>query len=264
MGPSLEDERRRHRFARVVATASVVAVVVVVVVVWFVGLLGREVVRDGATRQAGAGAAANGLAVQQTGRPDPQLLAEAVVEEDQPGLRLQLPIRREAITGIGYSPRRERDVLELRPTGHRANLSWGRRTLERFLSTSPPGDLTWFRLDDGTPQMVTIGAAEGAEVYAPIDGTIIAISDYRLSGEAHGVLVQIQPLGDAQTVVVMRNIDAAADLEVGIKVSEGATRMGRVRDMEGAIDAPLSGYTHDSGSGAEMYVLRVASDGASL
>lgn len=259
MGPSLEEERRRHRVARLVALSSVAAVVVVVLLVWIVGLLGREVVNgtsDTGSAVTGSATAAT-AAVEKTGPPDPQTIAEAVVEEDRPGLRLQLPIRREAITGIGFGPRREANVIELEPSGTRSNTSWLRRATQRFLSTTPASELRWFRLEDGAPSMTTIGALPGTEVYAPIDGTVQAISPYVIDGERRGGLIQLQPTGDGQTLVVLRNIDADEELEVGTTVKQSVTRLGLVRDMEGAIEAPLAAYTHDSGSGVELYVLSI-------
>ncbi|MCW2925391.1 MAG: hypothetical protein JWM98_2795 [Thermoleophilia bacterium] len=258
MGPSLEEERRRHRTARLVATASVVVVAAIVLLVWLVGLLGREVVSDGSGRSAAAADRTPGAqaVVQGSGSPAPQTLAEAVVDEGTAGLRLQLPIRREAITGIGYLPRDEAGVIELRPTGERANNSWLRRTTQRFLSTAPAGNLRWYRLEEGTPSMVIVGAQPGSEVYAPIDGKVVAITDYELSGEVRGSIIQLQPVGDAQTSVVLRNLDAASDLDVGTTVSRRVTRIGTVHDMSGVLEAPLATYTHDSGSGVDMYVLR--------
>lgn len=253
MGPSLDEERRRHRHARVIAAAGVVLVTAVLVVVWLVGLVGREVVRD----DAGAGGAASAVAPSlPVGPPEPQRLAEAVLGRDEPGLRLQLPIHRDAVTGVGFGSRDVADVVELDPAGERANLSWGRRVLDRFLSTDPPGDLSWFQLDGETPTMVTIGAAAGTDAYAPIEGRVLAIVPHRVSGERHGDVVQLQPLGDAQTVIVLRNLDADPQLQVGQAVSEGATRIGTVRDLQGAVEAPLAAFTHDSGSGIDLYVTR--------
>lgn len=192
MGPSLEEERRRHRTARLVAVASVVAVAAVVLLVWLVGMLGRE-----------------------------------------PG------------------------VIELEPTGTRANTSFLRRATQRFLSTSPSSDLRWYRLDEGAPSMVVVGALPGTEVYAPIDGSVESISDYELDGEVRGQLIELQPTGDGQTILVLRNLDADVDLEVGTTVTQSVTRLGTVRDMEGAIEAPLAAYTHDTGSGIDMYLRRI-------
>jgi len=259
MGPSLDEERRRHRVARIVAVASLALVVVVVLVVWGVSLLGREVVDAARTPDATQQrATTTGAPVQQAGAPAPQTLAEAVVEEGSTPLRLQVPIRREAITGVGFGPRHEPGVMQLEPSGTRANTSWLRRATQRFLSTTPPGDFTWYQLGDGTLAMVVVGASPGTEVYAPIDGTVAAISDYEIDGAARGKLIQLQPVGDGQTLIVLRNIDADADLKVGTTVDESVTRLGTVRDMEGVIEAPLARYTHDSGSGVDMYVLRLA------
>jgi hypothetical protein len=259
MGPSLEDERRRHRNARNIAIASAVLIASIVAIVWMVGLLGREVVSGDPTAadrpfvDGGTNASAQVLPA---GKPTPQMLAAALIEPGKPGLRIQLPIRREAITGIGLSSRNESGTVELQPTGRRANLSWGRRLVERFLSTEPAGDLQWYRLSSGTPSIISVGAVPGTDAYAPIDGTVIAITDYVVAGTTAGVVIQLQPLGDAQTVVIIRNIDAAADLAVGKTVSEGATLLGTVRDMDGLVDAPLAAYTHDSGTALEMYVRR--------
>lgn len=251
MGPSLEEDRRRHRTARFVAVASVACIVGVAVLVWVVGLLGREVVRDQAAEPPATDV------VLPAGPPTPQVLADAIIEPGKPGLRLQLPIRREAVTGIGFGPRRESGVVELDPAGHRSNLAWGRRILERFLSTRPAGDLQWYRLGGGTPSMVVVGAAPGTDAYAPLDATVVAITERVVDGELLGHVIQLQPLGDGQTLVVVRSLDADPGLAVGMTVSEGLTLLGHVRDMEGAVDAPLSSYTHDSGSGVELYVRRI-------
>jgi len=231
-----------------------------------VGMLGREVVAETDTSAAtGATSAVSTAApIEQTGPPTPQTLAQTVVDQGSTGLRLQLPIRREAVTGIGFGPRHQRGVIELEPTGTRANTSWLRRTTQRFLSTAPAGDLRWYRLDEGASSMVTVGALPGTEVYAPIDGKVLTISDYVIDGELRGVLVQLQPVGDGSTVVVLRNLDPAADLAVGQTVSQSVTRLGTVRDMEGAVDAPLADYTHDTGSGIDMYVLRLDVETSSL
>jgi hypothetical protein len=266
MGPSLDEERRRHRTARLIAVTSVVAVAGVVLLVWLVGLLGKEVVSDGSTTAPGAAGAGVAAAspVQQAGAPIPQELAQTAPEKGSSTLRLQLPIRREAITGIGFGARHQGDVLELVPSGTVANTSWIKRATQRFLATTPSSDLRWYRLDDGTTSMAIVGALPGAEVYAPIDGKVQSIQEYVLDGEPRGELIELQPTGDGQTVVVLRNLDADSDLAVGKTVSQDVTKLGTVRDMGGSIEAPLASYTHDSGSGIEMYVLRLAVPTSSL
>lgn len=264
MGPSLDEERRRHRTARVIAVSSVVAVAVAVVLTWVIGSLGREVVAGGSEHRSDRTAIGAAAPIEQAGAPAPQTIAEAVVDEGSAGLRLQLPIRREAVTAIGFGPRNQRGVMELDPTGTRANTSWIRHVLDRFLATTPPGELPWYQLDDGRVGMATIGAAPGTEVYAPIDGTVQAITAYEIDGAARGMVVQLQPVGDPQTVVILRNLDADVELRVGDPVQQSATRLGTVRDMEGVVASPLADVTHDSGSGVDLYVLRLQTGTDSL
>jgi hypothetical protein len=266
MGPSLDEERRRHRTARLVAITSVVAVAGIVLLVWLVGMLGKEVVsdQDAAVTGAAGGSVATAAPVQQSGAPTPQTLAQTAPEKGSSTLRLQLPIRREAVTGIGFGARHEDDVLELVPSGTVANTSWLKRATQRFLATTPASDLRWYRLDDGASSLVIVGALPGTDVYAPIDGAVQSIQEYVLDGEPRGQLIELKPTGDGQTVVVLRNLDADDELAVGMTVSQDVTKLGTVRDMEGSIDAPLASYTHDSGSGIDMYVLRLDVPASSL
>jgi hypothetical protein len=264
MGPSLDEERRRHRAARLIAITSVVVVAAVVLLVWLVGMLGKEVVSQDATTATAITGGTAAAPVQQTGAPTPQTLAQTAPEKGSSTLRLQLPIRREAVTGIGFGVRHEDDVLELVPSGTVANTSWLKRATQRFLATTPASDLHWYRLDEGATSMVIVGALPGTEVYAPIDGKIQSIQEYVLDGEPRGHLIELQPTGDGQTVVVIRNLDATADIEVGQMVTQDVTRLGTVRDMEGSVEAPLASYTHDSGSGIDMYVLRLDVPSSSL
>lgn len=257
MGPSLAEEQRRHHSIRhgvlVVAGLVCIAVALTLLVVW----LGREVVAGDATPLPTSRALS--LPV---GRPVPQTLARVAATGSEPSLRLQLPIRRLAITGIGYDHVGDHKVLVLNPEGSRANTSFGQRMFRRFLSTRQPTDLRFFQLAEaGEPNIVNVGAAPGTDLYAPISGTVVAIADNVIDDEAEGVVVQLQPLGDAETVVLLRNIDADAELAVGQTVSEGVTRIGYVRDMTNqSTPSPLARYTHDDGSNVELSVRQLRLD----
>ena len=259
MGPSLEEERRRIRTARLVAVGSTAALVVIAVVGWIAVTLGREVVTSEEREQARA-ATPTPVTAAATGAPPPTLLARAILDpvnvRDGQTLRLQLPILERAVTGVGFMPRRDSAALPLDPPGSSANTSWVRRISQRFLATTAASDLRWFQLREGTPSMVTVGALPGAEVYAPLDARIQAIATNRIAGTNAGHVLQLQPVGDGQTIVVLRNLDVDPSLHVGMSVSQNVTRLGTVRDMEGLLDAPLARYTHDSGAGIDMYVLR--------
>lgn len=259
MGPSLQEERRRRRTVAhrllLVCAVGVSTLLVALSVAW----LGREVIIGSPARDAGA----SRLPPQQIGRPEPLTLAtvaaDASATVEQPEMKLQLPVNEAGITGIGYDHRPDHaELLELRPQGARANLTSGERLLRRFLATRQPSRLRWLSLSDGPPNAVTVGALPGTQVYAPITGTVIAIANYVIDGISTGKVIQLQPLGDGETIVVLRNLDAALSLAVGQNVSEGSTLIGSVRSMGDVLDQPLARYTHDAGDGVEIYVRRIS------
>lgn len=253
MGPSLLEERRRTGAARRTAIVLLLSIIVVVGIVWALAMLGREVVSDGP--RAGVAAARPTPPV---GAPAPQTAARALIDGDErDALGLQLPIRRTAITGIGYDHRDDPASIELVPDGIRVNTAWARRVVDRFLATRSPGDLRWYELSGGdTPNLMTVGADPGTDVYAPVDGEVVAIADYVVDGAVEGAIVQLQPPGGAQTIVAVRSIDADEEIAVGQTAEAGVTLIGYVRDTGEHLDRPLSDYTHDRGSGAELYVQR--------
>jgi hypothetical protein len=169
-----------------------------------------------------------------------------------------MPVNRHAVTGIGYAARRDGDTLELQPEGQRANSSFGWKLLHRFLATEQPSSLRWYELADGAKlRVAVIGALPGAEVYSPISGTVVAVADDVVADESRGSIVQVQPSGDAETVVVVRGIDPSAQLAVGMTVAEGTTLLGTVRRADPGMAGPLATYTHDDGSNVQLYVRRV-------
>lgn len=239
-----------YRTVLVAAAVAALAVVIALFIAW----LGREVVL-GSRGAANARPAAPAIALD---RPQPLRLTRVMAEGSEPELPLQLPVNLRGITGIGYDRRSESGLLDLAPDGTRANMPGAERLLRRFLATRTPSRLRWFSLSQAdAPNVVYIGAQTGSQVYAPLTGTVIAVSDYVIDDAASGQIVQLQPLGDASTMVVLRNIDASAELAVGQTVSESDTLIGTVRDMGDVLKQPLGRYTHDSGTSVEMYVRQV-------
>lgn len=255
MGPSLVEERRRrravHRGLLVVGAMAAIGVGLTLVIV----ALGREVIVGGSAAQPGRATAVPSVSMS---RPNPLRLAQVPAEGTGQPLALQLPINLRGVTGIGYGRRHDSDVLDLEAEGSPANMPGGERMLRRFLATRPVSAIRWFSLtESSSPNVAYIGAQPGSQVYAPVSGTVVAIADYVLNDQPLGKVVQLQPAGDAETVLVMRNLDVADGLAVGQAVSAGATLVGTVRDMGTAIIQPLATYTHDSGSCVELYVRRV-------
>lgn len=271
MGPSLLEERRRQRTHRLAAIGIAAAVLGVLALVWLIASLSHEVVVGNTSTVAASVSNSRTPApiASSVGRPAPVTLAAVTGSgagagsASQPDLKLQLPINRKVITGIGYDHRPDPSTMTLAPEGERANLPSGQRLIERFLATSQPSGVRWFLLADhgGDTNVVYVGTQPGAEVYAPLTGTITAISDYVVADQPLGKVVQIQPLGDGETVVVLRDLDADPGLAVGQTVSQGTTHLGTVRSMGDSLHLPLARYTHDDGTSLELYVQRVHAAG---
>lgn len=249
--PALADSRRRRRTLRWVALGLVSLAAMLAVAIWLVssGISVGASVADGMLSTTDA--------IPATGRPEP--LAVANVDD----VRIQLPIARRGVTAIGYYSRRDGALLALEPQGRRIDRSFGEPLFRRFLATEQPTGLSWIALHDrGEPNIAAIGAIPGSEVYAPVSGTVTAITDRVLDGRLYGSVVRIQPLGDAETVIVLANLEPDATLSVGDNVADGASLVGRVIDVAHVQRQPLARYTHDSGANLELSVRHIQPDAA--
>ncbi len=216
--------------------------------VWAVAQLGREVVSIPEPSRITVSVAASG-------QPAPLTLTLVKPDDIGPELRLQLPIKRRVVTGIGYDRSPATNVMPLTPEGSRANVSVAERMLRRFFATMQPSSLRYVMLTSSSePNIVHVGAPEGAQVYAPVSGSVVAIADHVVDGSVRSQAVEIQPPGDPETVVVVRGISVADTLSIGDGVAQRTTLLGAVAKPGPGVRHPLAHYTHDDGSGVTMYV----------
>jgi len=177
MGPSLDEARRRRRAQRFAVLGIAAAGIGIIALVWLIVSLSHEVIVGSSGPIVPSTTLTSTPVPGAVGRPAPVTLAAVSGSGSgsgaQPDLKLQLPINRKAITGIGYDHRPDAATLSLAPEGERANLPSGQRLIERFLATEQPSHLRWFLLaDSGDTNVVYVGSQPGAEVYAPLTGTI--------------------------------------------------------------------------------------------
>lgn len=183
------------------------------------------------------------------GPPSPQVVA---VQET---LHIQLPINQSRVTAIGYHATGS-GALELEPVGTQANAGVVERLFRKLFGQSGSG-LRYYLLDGGVgPQTsgLDVGAPVDTDVYAPVDGSVIAVSDYVINGKAYGVRIDIQPSGNPGVVVSLTNLRADPALTVGSTVSAGRTKIGRVIDLSPVERAGLARYTQDSGQHIHLEV----------
>jgi murein DD-endopeptidase MepM/ murein hydrolase activator NlpD len=179
--------------------------------------------------------------------------AQVVAMQDT--LRIQLPINQSRVTAIGYHASGT-NTLPLQPVGSQANAGLFGRIVQRLFGQSGSG-IRYYLIGGGVgPQTggLDIGAPVQTDVYAPVDGTVIAISDQIVNGRAYGVRIDIQPSGDPDVVVALTNLRPDPALTVGSTVSAGRSKIGRLIDLSSVEQAALARYTHDKGQHVHIEV----------
>jgi murein DD-endopeptidase MepM/ murein hydrolase activator NlpD len=105
-----------------------------------------------------------------------------------------------------------------------------------------------------------VGAPAGTEVFAPVDGTVASVAEYKVLGRIEGYEVTIAPTVAASGLVLrLTHLDPPAGgemLSVGTPVRAGVTPLGRVRDFSAVAEQELSEFTSDSGNHVHMELIR--------
>lgn len=201
---------------------------------------------DSGTRKPAADTA---VAASASGAPAPFVVAL------QGPLRIQIPIAQARVTAIAYHGGRS-DALPLTPLGRRANEGFLSSTFHRLFGTGRTG-LRYFQLRGGTGPdtgAVDIGAAAGTDVYAPVDGTVVALTPIVLNGKEFGARIDIQPTGSPSIVVSVSRLQPDPSLTVGSAVESGASKLGALVDFSGVERQSLARYSHDAGNHASVEV----------
>ncbi len=170
-------------------------------------------------------------------------------------VRLQLPIVHERVTAIGYHAAGS-EALPLEPVGRRGNRGLVRRLLDRVFGTES-GGLVWYQLRGGSgspTSALDVGAAPDTDVFAPVDGVVVAITDYVLNGRVYGARIDLQPTSAPSLVVSVTRLAPDPALTVGSAVVAGASPLGRVLDLAAVEEQALARYTQDDGNHVTLEV----------
>ena len=183
------------------------------------------------------------------GPPRPQIVAT------YESLRIQLPVNQSRVTALGYHASGTLP-LALEPVGTQANAGLAERLFRRLFGSSG-SDVRYYMLDGGVGAEtggLDVGAPVDTDVYAPVDGSVIGITDNVVNGKVYGVRIDIQPSGSPGVVVSLSNLRADPALTVGSTVSSGTTKIGRVIDLSDVERAGLARYTQDNGQHVHIEV----------
>jgi len=164
-------------------------------------------------------------------------------------LHIQLPISQGAVTALGYHGT-SGDALPLQPVGRQANEGILTRMAHWLFGGGGTGP-TYYEFGGGDGPgtgALDVGAAQGTDVYAPVDGTVVSIGKFVLNGKDYGSTLEIQPAQEASAVVVVTRLRADPSLTVGEPVTAGTSRIGAVIDLAGVEKQTLASVTHDAGN----------------
>ena len=170
-------------------------------------------------------------------------------------VHLQLPVSQSAVTAIGYHHAGD-GSMQLQPVGRQGNAGLFARIWHK-LAGSGDTRLVWYQLrGDRGPgtSALSVGAAPGTDVYAPVDGTVVGISEFVLSNRTYGARIDIRPTIAPGVVVSLTRLRADPALTVGSTVAAAKTKVGVVLDLSSAEKQALARYTHDKGNNVSLSV----------
>jgi murein DD-endopeptidase MepM/ murein hydrolase activator NlpD len=178
-----------------------------------------------------------------SGRPLPQVVAF------EGPLRIQLPISQREVTALGYHGTAGA-ALPLDPVGRQANEGLFSRMVHWLFGGGGHG-VTYYELGGevgSATAALDVGAAEGTDVYSPVDGVVVSIDDYVLDGRSHGNTIEVQPNDLPSVVVVITRLRVDPSLTVGEPVVAGTSKLGVVIDLSSVERQALAKVTHDAGN----------------
>ncbi|MFL5946297.1 MAG: hypothetical protein ACJ74D_09510 [Gaiellaceae bacterium] len=162
------------------------------------------------------------------------------------GLRIQLPVAQSRVSAIGYHSSGD-GALVLTPLGRQGNEGALSRLAHKIFGGGG-GGFVYYQLSGGETAALDVGASPGTDVYAPVDGTIVGISDYVLNGVAYGSRIDIQPSSAPSLVVSLTHVKPDPALTVGSSIAASTTKVGRIVDLSGVERQALAKFTQDAGN----------------
>lgn len=221
-----------HRARRLIVLTIVIGILIGTLLVTAFG--------QGATREASQALPGPAKRLLPVGPPTPLTVAL------HNGLRIQLPIAQSRVTAIGYQASDD-GALPLTALGRQGNAGALSR-LAHMIFGGGGGGFVYYQLSGGERDVLDVGASPGTDVYAPVDGTIVGISDFVLDGRPFGSRVDIQPSAAPSLIVSMTHLTLDPALSVGSALGASSTKIGRVVDVTAVEKQALARYTQDTGN----------------
>jgi hypothetical protein len=180
--------------------------------------------------------------------PRPQIVAV------HDALRIQLPVAQSSLTAIGYHALSD-GAVALQPVGRRGNEGFLSRVFHRVFGGGNSG-IVYYQLGGGpgpATASLDVGAATGTDVYAPVDGTVVGLTDYIVNGRNFGVRLDIQPTSAPSMIVSVAPVRPDPALTVGSSLAASRSKIGSVVDLSGVERLALAQFTRDPGNHVSIW-----------
>ena len=182
-------------------------------------------------------------------RPRPQLLATIG------NLRVQLPVAADALTAIGFHGSSD-GALSLQPVGRQANQGILSRLWHR-IAGSGQASPRWYQLEggpEGTNEL-DVGAAPGTDVYAPVQGSVVAVSDLIVDGDRYvGSRIDLRPSQSPSVIVSVFHVRPDPVIAVGTPVLAASSKLGTAVDVSALEEQALAAHAPYDGNNVSIAV----------
>ena len=179
--------------------------------------------------------------------PEPEVLATVG------NLQIRLPIAAEAVTAIGFHGA-DGGAMTLDPIGRQANEGLLARLWRKIAGSAQEGPV-WYQLEGGPgTDVLDVGATPGTDVYAPVDGTVVSISDFVIDGKRLGSRVDVRPSAAPSLIVQLSHVEPDPSLAVGSPVMASSSKLGTVVDVAAVERQALARHARARGNNVAIDV----------
>ncbi|MSO58115.1 MAG: hypothetical protein EXQ77_03640 [Thermoleophilia bacterium] len=181
-----------------------------------------------------------------SGRPEPEVLATVG------NLPVQLPVASGEVTEVGFHGSDD-GAFALEPVGRQGNAGLLARLWWRIAGgQSAPA---WYQLP-GPPgtEALDVGARAGVDVYSPVDGAVVAISERVIDGIVIGARIDIRPTRAPAAMLSIQNVEPDPSLAVGTPVYAATSRLGTVANVARVEDQALAAVTREAGNNVAISI----------
>jgi hypothetical protein len=181
-------------------------------------------------------------------RPRPQVLASIG------NLRVQLPVAAGALTAIGFHGSGD-GSLSLQPVGRQANEGLLARLWRRIAGNGRPSP-RWYQREGGPAgtNVLDVGTAPGTDVYAPVKGSVIAVSDLVIGGKRVGSRIDLRPSEAPSVMVSVENVRPDPAIVVGTPVLAATSKLGTAVDIASVEKQALAAHAPEGGNNVSIAV----------